>query len=354
MPHRAATSHRLASSRLLVPILVLLCVALPAGAEETLESVSRMLRAGISEAVLLDWLQDAPPPAKRLGAEQLIELQTLGASDAVLRRLLELSRQGGEAFAAEPKAESPPPSAPEPKTPSRPPAAEPKAPSGPPSAPPVTEARIAPPPPTGAEARVRFTLRYAPEYEEDSEEWDLFLYLDSRPLTLVPAASNIFSRKALEFERSFSPGLHRLEVVLERHARRGPSTWFHAARAAGVGLPLDLAPGSVTEVELSFSERHLGFSGGGGPLSYRALRGDEVLELRERFGGDPDDWRPICEEIESNRKPGKKLPRSQRRELESCVAWKDLWPDVAEPMPRATVREKLALFGYRPVPKEAR
>lgn len=79
-----------------------------------------------------------------------------------------------------------------------------------------------------------------------------------------------------------------------------------------------------------------------------------MLELRERFGGDPDDWKPVCEEIEANRKPGKKLPRSLRRELESCIAWHDLWPGVPGPMARATVREKLALFGYRPIPKETR
>lgn len=347
MPHHTPTHHRLASLRFLAPILVLLLVAFPARAEETLESVLQMLRAELSEEVLLDWLQDAPAPAQRPSAEQLIELQTLGASDAVLRRLLELSRQGDEAPRAMPRAETPQADAPAAAPPPPPvPAAEPA-----PTAPP------APPPPASAatEARVRFTLRYAPELEEDTEEWDLFLYLDSRPLTLVPAASNLFSRKTLEFERSFPPGAYRLEIVLERHVRRGPSTWFHAARAARVGLPLDLAPGSVTDVDLTFSERHLDFSGGDGPLTYRVLRGDEVLELRERFGGDPDDWPPICEEIESNRKPGKNLPRRLRRALESCVAWRDLWPDLAtEPMPRATVREKLALFDYRPIPKEAR
>lgn len=322
---------------LLVSALLTLSIAGPIlAATGTLEAVAKMLRSGLSESVILDWLGDAPAPAHRPTADELIELQESGASDAVLRRLLELSRSASPSETAPLAAVQTPPSPAE-------------AGPGRPSPQPRNLA-------AGSESGVpvSFTLRYAPEIEEDTEEWDLFVYIDGRPLTLVPAAGGIFSRKALEFERAFAPGSHQLEVVLERHTRRGPSTWFHAARAAAVALPLQLTKSSSrTYVELTFKQRSLDFGSGDGPLTYRVLRGDEVLELRETFGGDPDDWSPICEEIESNRRPGKNLSRNLRKELESCIAWGDLWPGRDTIMARKTVREKLALYNYRPVPRDA-
>ena len=76
-----------------------------------------------------------------------------------------------------------------------------------------------------------------------------------------------------------------------------------------------------------------------------------LLHRRDRQGGDPEDWPLVCEEIEANAEDGEQLGRSLRSLLDDCTRWPDLWSGLDVP-PRDEVREALAMFLYRPVPKD--
>ena len=99
-----------------------------------------------------------------------------------------------------------------------------------------------------------------------------------------------------------------------------------------------------------FSQPRLAFGPSEGPLSYRFVQG-RTVEVIEKQGGDPEDWPLVCEEIEANAAPGKELKKSLRRQLDDCRRWTELWGDLEVP-PRDQVREALALFRYRPIPRD--
>lgn len=286
--------------------------------------VLQMLQAGLSAEVILDWLASQSEPAAAPSAGEMVALKEAGASDGLLRALL--ARARGEEVPV------PPPAAP--------PAAAPQPPAAP-EAPPAAGA--------AQEVLVTFRLSYEPRFESGEEEWDLFVYLDGKPLSYVPRSGSLGSGslpgsgEALELRRRLAPGPHLLRVTQERHQARRRGRWLHAARVAPAELAFELTAGRDAEVEVTF---HQGWPGLGtsGPLTFRAVQGERVVEAEE-VGGDPEEWPALCEEIEASTAGPDREDR-----LEGCVRWQELWGGRDVPG-RDEVRRALEAFDYRPVPR---
>lgn len=331
---RADPTAEIISDARWLPVIVLLAMLLAPSlsvAAETpsgiLDEVRTMLEAGMSEPIILKWLDGSDHRPRRPSAADLIGLKQAGASDELLARLLELA---GEAPKPAPD-EAPilTPTAPDPTV--APPAA--------------ASPRAAP----RAEVPVYFELSYAPDFSEDEDEWGLYVYLDGEPLSYVPAGS-LLSAKPVRFRQYLAPGKQTLRVAQERHVKRGRDRWFHAVRMAEIELPLQLEAGPRADVELKFRQPQFAFGRSEGPVSFRLVQGKSV-EVIEKTGGDPEEWPLVCEEIEANAAEGQELKKSLRKQLEDCVRWAELWPGLDVPS-RDEVREALALFRYRPIPKD--
>lgn len=307
--------------------------------------VIRMLEAGLSEEVIVNWLVGDERQVPEASADDLIGLKSAGATDSLLDKLLELSRRGAPAPPAAPAPTSKPPAA----RPEQPVTAAPAQPGLPSAVPPVATA-----PPAAArsesEPLVSFRLAYTPpKVDFDDELWDLYVYLDGEPLAYVPPNTSFIDRgDALEFRQRLAPGRHLLLVTQERHRREGRKRWHHAARVSSERFFFDVAPGEDGEAELIYNEGILD-TNSDGPLSFRFLQSDRVTE-REAVGGRPESWAPICEEIEANVAAGKKPSASVQNALVGCVRWDELWQGIEGPT-REQIREALAVFDYRPVPR---
>lgn len=319
-----------------LPIFVaVLALGLPAStclAEDSAGSVlteaRKMFEASIAEDVVWQWLTAQPEPPEPPSAEQLIALKQAGASDGFLSRVLEL---------AQAPPQDPPP-APRPVTPVADPAPEPTAAAPPP-----------PPLPDDGTIPIYFEMSYVPRFEEGEDEWELYVYLDGKPLTFVPAGS-ILGSNTLKFRDFLPPGRHVLRVAQERHERRGRDRWFHAARVPDVAFDFEVGAGATADVELRFRQPRLPFGTAQGPLSFRFVQGRNVV-AEDEVGAEPEDWRRVCEEIEANARDDRPLKKALRKQLEDCVRWSDLWSDAEAPG-RDEVRQALEHFRYRPIPKD--
>lgn len=328
-------------------------------ADPVIESVHRMLDQDLSETVILGWLEASKERPRLPTADELVALRDAGATDTLLTRLLAMAQT------------SPPPTPLAPvvsgSAPNEAASDEatmrneaPAVPAASPSPAPVSEAHADPRfateilPPSDATVNstpVLFNLSYRPDFDEDEDEWGLYVYLDGKPLSYVPATSLIGRSREVKFERRLAPGRHVLWVLQERHVRRFKS-WYHAARVADGAFELDLAAGGSAVVEVAFKQAFFDLGGNGDPVSYRFVQGENVT-VREGVGGDPDNWPLLCEEVEANH-AGAKPSKRTRRMLEGCSRWASLWMglgDGTDVPTRDEVRESLALFKYRPIPK---
>ena len=171
-------------------------------------------------------------------------------------------------------------------------------------------------------------------------------------MSYVPEGT-LLTSNVVRFRQFLTPGKHTLRVAQERHEQAWRGRWSHAARVSDLVLPFEVAGGARVraDIELKFSQPKLAFGRSGGPLSFRFVQG-KTVEVVAKQGGDPEDWLLVCEEIEANAEDGKELEKSLRRQLEGCVRWAELWPGVDEAPSRDEIREALALFDYRPIPKD--
>ena len=185
-------------------------------------------------------------------------------------------------------------------------------------------------------AQVRVELLYAPRHDEDEEPWDLFVYLDGRPLSYVPASADVLGLvpgTPLELELELPARKHTLRVLQERHwKRRG--RWRHASRVGEPEFSFELATGTTAKIEVQFRQ---GWGEETDPLTFRFTQGERVSDLVD-VGGDPERWADLCEDTGS--KSGKK----------DCVGWSGLWPGDTAPS-RAEVLDAMAAFSFRPVPR---
>ena len=335
-------------------LLLLALVACPLlateeGTDSIANAVLSMLEAGLTEDVILAWLEAGQEPIPRPSADQLIALQKAGASEVLLKRLLispevaqlpSRSNQGSktpdplpvDSVADEFEASA--------KLPSR--------------TAPITMAQSEPSK-LNREVMVNFTFSYSPWYLNDdaydlvNDTWDFFVYMDGVPLSYVPAAAVTGMPSNLEFSQLVAPGRHIVRVTLEQHKKGKGKRWKHAARVAEEAFELEIDPnGPQASVTVRFKEKWGGI-GSGGPLEFSFRQADQTTEL-ESVGGNPESWPLICEEVEANLEAGEGTDLGAKRFLEGCVDWDALWRGAPAP-PRSEVREALAMFEYRPVPK---
>lgn len=299
---------------------------------ETVAGLLELVQAEITEDVILLWLDTRESEKAPPSVGDLLELRNAGASDAILQKLLLL--EAGETA---------PPAVSEPAV-STPAVSKPAV-----SADPEDSADIEPepsraePPSRAAtgDAIVDFTLSYIPEFRPDEKDWDLYVYLDGKPLSFVSRGSRVLGEQAIKFQQVLEPGPHQIRIVQENHEVDDDAEsfegHFHEARVAPVDLFFRLEAGAA-EAEISF-ERPLLELRSAGPIAYRVAQNGRVLISQDEAGGDPDGWTPLCDDSQIR---GERPPRG-------CRNWATFWSVDAPP--RQEVLRALSLFDYRPVPK---
>jgi len=210
--------------------------------DEVVREVVRMLEAGVEDEVILSWLErDGRRPAG-LSSDDVIALTQSDASRELIDALMEVAERMPE-----------------------PPAAQ------------------------GNAIRAKLSITYRPyrdpEGEED-EQWQLFVYLDGRPLAWSDG-KNWLSRSKRNREVSFdvSAGAHVVRLVQERHRRRAKG-WRHEARVCPDSIEFDTVAGPPRiEIEIK-DAAGLGF----GKAVYRWARLDGDVVEQTALAGPPETW----------------------------------------------------------------
>ena len=243
--------------------------------------VLTMLEGGLDESVIVGWLEAGEPGFPRPNAAELVSLSKAGASSDLLQLLIERSTL------EEPPVENPPAASVEERAPApAPPEPAPKAEPAPVASPPESQAnRAAPVVPVaeaqpvreprpaaagGAETAVTFRLRYAPRFDEDEEEWGLYVYLDGKPLSYVPQTS-AFQNEVLEFSQRLAPGRHVVRVAQERHRKRRKGD-RHETRVAPQSFEFEVGTDGGALVQLDFRQSLIDLGRSSGPLTFSATR----------------------------------------------------------------------------------
>ena len=326
--------------------LLIAAAVAPATAEETtLDSVVRdvikMLKAGVDEEIIVDWLDKAEMRPGSLSPDDLIALSEAEAPDPLVRRLVELS----SAPAAEPG-------------PAAAAAVVAPTPSAAPAAP--ATAYIPASATTGARSggeRVDFSVKYRPQTsssESNYEKWDLYLYLDGKPLLWTTGRTTDFflPTEVLEFQLPATPGPHVIRILQEKHTllSKRKNKWSHEARVFPGTVEFDIAPGTRSVIDIVLDEKGPYFSAKKGPLSLRIEQGDAIVETAQTIGEPTSKWPALCEDLEVGMSEKKRESKSGQRALSECVGWASLWESVADAPGRDELRAAMEPSKYRPVP----
>jgi hypothetical protein len=304
----------------------------PAADDPVVGQVLQMLRGGVTEPVIMAWLEKSGKRPAAVSSGDLVALHQAGASEQLMKWLLQPA--GGPAPApdvAAPPAASAPPAAN---------AAPPAAGAVPPAATPLAAGPV----------KVRFAVTYRPTFADPeqpvSERWLLCLYVDGRFVACVPAGPVLVPLPPRTFERDLAPGKHLLRLTQERHLRYSRARGYVTpARVDPSVLAFELPPGAATQIAIHFGERSLRHPG---PVAVRIERdGKEVARL-EPAAPDPDAWPALCEDVPAALPAGAKPPAPARRDLASCVHWPALWPGVEAVPAREEVRAEIARQGLQP------
>jgi hypothetical protein len=291
--------------------------------------VVRMLEAGVEPEVIARWLGQAETRPGKLVADDLIALKQAGAPEDLVRRILDLV-PARVSLPAAPRA----------------PAEASSAAAGGPAA----TGREAP----GSGVPVTFSVEYLPDTDPELglDPWNLFLYLDGRPLAWTGGGRIItrWTKDSLEFHQPLPPGRRVLRLVQERHEVRSrrQGTWWHETRVSPEAFLLDIEPGADWRVVVQVNERNQGSRSHAGPISFTLLRDGEPVRQVERTGARTDEWPSLCEDVEASLSEKKRHSRAGQRALEGCIRWAALWPEAGEVPTRAEVRGELEGYGYRP------
>ncbi|MCH9649721.1 MAG: hypothetical protein K0U98_15890 [Deltaproteobacteria bacterium] len=338
--------------------------------------VIEMLEANVAEAIILRWLPTVQGPSSSLSSRELVALTQAGASEALLNALLDKSMNAGEATpaaqekdrkapeGASEKASTEAPRAPSAdKSPEKPqnreaprprprPTAQPAAePEGKPIRTPAPKSAPAPLPTPTSEAAgpsVRFQIDYFPAFEEEEDPWDLYLYLDGEALAGVSGSRK--QRDSLVVEKQLPPGRHNLLVLQERHQerRRSRGGWFHEARVWPETLSFEVPEGSLAVVSLEFLQAQFSLRPTG-PLTWTVSVDGKATAGANKAGPAPEDWKPLCEEVEANLPKQGKGPFELRQQLKRCVRWAPLWPSELSSLPsRSDLRGILEAVEFEP------
>jgi hypothetical protein len=359
--------------------------AAPAASDPVVGQVLQLLRDGVTEPVIVLWLQKSGQRPATVTSGDLVALHQAGASEDLMKLLLTpaapaggaapagssapaaspaAAPAGGSAPTAPPRAGPGPPAA----APGPPAAAPGPAAAAPPAAGPAPPAAAAPGPPaaaapavapgpgpgvaapapdaTGGAVKVHFAVSYRPLFVDDDPTavpWQLCLYVDGRFVASIQPERAPLPLPARTFERELAPGQHLLRVTQERHPR--PSRirgYLNPARVDPNDFPFEVQRGAATSVSIRLGERSFRHHG---PVEVRLARdGKEVTRL-EPATADPETWPALCEDIPAAVLPGAKMPAQARRDLASCVHWAALWPGVAAAPSRDEVRAEIARQG---------
>lgn len=306
--------------------------------DPVVSEVVEMLSAEVEEEIILQWLEATARRPVDVGSQGLIALTEAGASSELIGRLLDLVAAG-----------SPPA-----------PAASPDSPASVPAAP--IERRSVPEAPAAGDEQayraaraetpgdVLFLLSYkkivTQEPEPDSppsEPWTVYAYLDGE---LVAWGTDSLAGEPVRANRLLTPGRHVVRVTQERHIRRGEK-WVHESRVVPTFIAFEVAPGEEMEVELKFHGRWM-YRDSRGPLSYAVRRGNQTLVEEGPTGGDPSEWKPVCEDVEANFPDKDKVPRLYRQEMARCVLWSSLWQGAGEETSRTELLASMSESDFRP------
>jgi hypothetical protein len=309
----------------------------PAADDPVVGQVLQMLRGGVTEPVIMAWLEKSGKRPAAVSSGDLVALHQAGASEQLMKWLLQPA--GGPApapDAAAPPAASAPPAA------NAPPASAGVAPraTAPAAAAPLATAPV----------KARFAVTYRPTFADPeqpvSERWLLCLYVDGRFVACVAAGPVLVPLPPRTFERDLAPGKHLLRLTQERHLRYSRARGYVTpARVDPSELPFELPPGAATQIAIHFGERSLRHPG---PVAVRIERdGKEVARL-EPAAPDPDAWPALCEDVPAALPADAKPPAPARRDLASCVHWPALWPGVEAVPAREEVRAEIARQGRQP------
>lgn len=316
-------------------------------ADAVVGQVVQMLRGGVTEPVILVWLDKTGKRPAAVGSADLVALHQAGASDNLLKKLVELA--GGGA----------PSTAPPPQTaPVAPGAAPPPAPATAPPAPALPGAATPPagrPEPAaaagGATVKVRFAVTYRPVEGVDQEapvdqRWLLFLYVDGYLVAATPPGPVLIPTGPRNFDHELAPGRHLLRVTQERHLRYSSARgYISPSRVDPAELPFEVKAGTAVLVRVHFGERSFRHPG---PIAVHIEQdGREVAKL-EPATANSESWPALCEDIPAALPAGAKLPGTARHELERCVHWPALWPGIAAVPARDEVRGEIERLLHPP------
>ena len=300
--------------------------------DSIVSEVVEMLNAGVSDNLILQWLESTGRRPTDVGSQGLIALTEAGASEQLTNTLLELvgERREGELAVGQH------------------PVQKPRSVEGADSPAPYMEPLV--PVGGGVEATIRLSAKrvWVDEDEPDSprdERWSVYAYLDGDFVAWVRP-----DRKGepVEAQRVLQPGHHELRIVLQRYEelRRG---WSYESLAVPTLVAFEASHGDPIAIEIEM-KRIWGLwrdRKEGGPLSYVIRQGSNVLAENDGAGGNPDHWQPVCEDVEANFPAAENTPRAYRSSMERCVRWDSLWTGGGATS-RAEILRQLADHDFEP------
>jgi len=294
--------------------------------------VVEMLNAGVSDSLIVQWLEATGRRPTDIGSQGLIALTEAGASEQLTNTLLDLvgERREGELAVDQELAQ-------EARTTEEAGAQIPIA-----GSPPTTQG--------GVEATIRLGAKRAwvDEDEPDSprdQRWSVYLYLDSE---FVAWTRPDLKGKPVEAHLAIQPGHRELRVVLQRYEelRKG---WSYESLSVPTLVTFEAQSGDPVEIEVDM-KRIWGLwrdRKDGGPLSYVIRQGSNVLVKNDGTGGNPDQWQPVCEDVEANFPDAQGVPRAFRSSMGRCVRWGTLWSGAGKTA-RAEILRQLADHDFEP------
>ncbi|HLX06805.1 MAG TPA: hypothetical protein VKY89_02965 [Thermoanaerobaculia bacterium] len=314
--------------------------AAPAGGPEAgapatdavVAQVVQMLRGGVTEPVIVAWLDKTGNRPATVGSADLVALHQAGASDELLKKLVGLA--GGAAPAAAPSPQAAPVSPPPAPAPVPPPAPT----VAPPAARPEPAAAAAGP---GAAVKVRFAVTYRPVEVVDAEapvnqRWLLFLYVDGRFVGSAAPGPVLIPTGPRNFDLELAPGRHLLRVTQERHQRYSSAQgYLTPSRVDPEAIPFEVKAGAATLVRLHFGDKSLRHPG---PVDVRVEQDGKEVAHVEPATANSESWPALCEDVPAALPAGGKPHGTAQHDLDRCVHWAALWPGIAAVPTRDEVR----------------
>ena len=302
--------------------------------DPVVSEVVEILNAGVSDSLILQWLDSTDRRPTDVGSQGLIALTEAGASEQLTTTLLELV--GSQDVKGPLEKSKPAPESTETGTATS-----------------SLSTAVSPGAPVGAvEAVVRLGAKrvWVDEDEPDSPReprWNVYLYLDG---DLVAWTRPTLQGEPAEARRVVQSGLREMRVVLQRNEelRRG---WSYESLVVPTPIAYPAQAGDPIEIEVDL-RRIWGLwrdRKDGGPMSWVVRQGDQVLSESGGSGGNPDRWQPVCEDVEANFPDAEGVPKRFRSAMSRCIRWETLWTGAGKSTSRADILEQLAEYDFEPL-----